>query len=179
MKKFILILALILLTMPSALQAASPQAVGQKIPHDLSTLDQNGVSQSFDALKGESGLVVLFVRSVDWCPYCQGQIIGINDNLQEFTNAGYKVVTISYDQPETLKIFSDKRDVKFTLLSDPQSKIIKSFSILDPDQKAGTRFYGIPHPTIYVINPHGVITAILSEEGYKNRPELQDILDAL
>lgn len=179
MKKFILILALILLTMPSASQAASSPTLGQKIPHDLSTLDQNGVSHSFDALKGERGLVVLFIRSVDWCPYCQGQIIGINDNLQEFTNSGYKVVTISYDQPETLKTFSDKRDIKFSLLSDSQSEIIKSFGILDPNQTPGTRFYGIPHPAIYVINSHGIITAILSEEGYKDRPGLQDVLDAL
>lgn len=179
MKNIILAFAFALLLIPSLSYAGQSPSAGQKLPHDLSSLDQRGEQQSFETLKGKKGLVVLFIRSVDWCPYCQGQIIGINDNLQEFTNAGYNVATISYDRPETLKIFSDKRDVRFKLLSDPQSEIIRAFGILDPDQTPGTRFYGIPHPTIYVIDTRGTITSVLSEEGYKKRPGLQDVLNAL
>ena len=178
MKRIIFALVLFLLAFPF-FAYASPPSAEEKIPHDISSLDQNGIRQSFEALKGEKGLVILFIRSVDWCPYCQGQIMSISESLQEFTNAGYKVATISYDPPETLKSFSDKRDIDFTLLSDPQSEIIKAFDILDPVQKAGTRFYGIPHPTIYVIDSNGIITSVLAEEGYKKRPGLQDVLNAL
>ena len=44
---------------------AGPQ-VGAKIPHDLSTVDQNGQHQDFKALARERGLLILFSRSVDW-----------------------------------------------------------------------------------------------------------------
>lgn len=40
--------------------------VGAKIPHDLSTLDQDGQHRDFKALARERGLLILFSRSVDW-----------------------------------------------------------------------------------------------------------------
>lgn len=40
--------------------------VGAKIPHDLSTVDQDGRHRDFKGLARERGLIVLFTRSVDW-----------------------------------------------------------------------------------------------------------------
>ncbi len=40
-------------------------AVGARIP-DFEAVDQNGKRQNFDSLKGENGLVLMFVRSADW-----------------------------------------------------------------------------------------------------------------
>ncbi len=40
-------------------------AVGERIP-SFSAPDQNGKRQTFDTLKGEHGLVLMFVRSADW-----------------------------------------------------------------------------------------------------------------
>ena len=39
--------------------------VGSTIP-DISSLDQNGSSRSFENLKGEKGLVLLLSRSFSW-----------------------------------------------------------------------------------------------------------------
>lgn len=61
------------LAMPQAGQAAGPHdeitqgpKVGEKIPHDLSALDQNRQHRDFKALARARGLIVLFTRSVDW-----------------------------------------------------------------------------------------------------------------
>ena len=40
-------------------------AVGSKIP-PFDAVDQNGVQQTFQSLKGPKGLALLFVRSADW-----------------------------------------------------------------------------------------------------------------
>ncbi|MCP5118437.1 MAG: hypothetical protein GY953_47100 [bacterium] len=40
-------------------------AVGERIPH-FEAVDQDGKRQTFDTLKGENGLVLMFVRSADW-----------------------------------------------------------------------------------------------------------------
>lgn len=39
--------------------------IGAQLP-DLVVKDPNGEEQSFDQLKGENGLVLVFVRSSDW-----------------------------------------------------------------------------------------------------------------
>jgi hypothetical protein len=41
---------------------------GTTIPHDLSLMNTSGKVENFDALKGDNGLAIFFVRSFDWCP---------------------------------------------------------------------------------------------------------------
>jgi cytochrome oxidase Cu insertion factor (SCO1/SenC/PrrC family) len=40
-------------------------AVGEKIP-GFEAVDQSGRTQTFDTLKGDKGLLLLFFRSADW-----------------------------------------------------------------------------------------------------------------
>ncbi|MEK9645874.1 MAG: hypothetical protein VW547_10055 [Alphaproteobacteria bacterium] len=40
--------------------------VGAQIPHNLSTLGQDGQHQDFKSLVHKRGLLILFSRSVDW-----------------------------------------------------------------------------------------------------------------
>ena len=40
-------------------------AIGSKIPA-FEAIDQNGIRQTFQSLKGPHGLALLFVRSADW-----------------------------------------------------------------------------------------------------------------
>lgn len=152
---------------------------GSEIPHLLTSIDQNGDEQSFETVKGEKGAVLYFVRSADWCPYCQVQLLDIRDYGPELIDAGYNVVAISYDAPEKLKAFADRYKFDYTMLSDKNSEIIKAFGILNEDMKEGTPYYGIPHPTIYVVNANGIVQNVFAEEGYKTRPAKESILNAI
>lgn len=93
-------------------------AVGVPLPHNLSLSDQTGAVQNFDTLSGDKGLILFFVRSADWCPYCQIQILDLNKRSAEFTEMGYNVATISYDDVEKLERFSSRYKVSFPMLSD-------------------------------------------------------------
>ena len=153
---------------------------GDKIPHTLETLDQNGEVQSFETIKGEKGAVLVFIRSADWCPFCQRQLLKLQDITDVVTKEhGYNIVSISYDMSAKLKKFSDKHESPFVMLSDPQSDIIKAFGILNDSYEENSRFYGIPHPHVYIVNADGVVEHVLNEEGYKLRPSNEKILEAI
>ena len=178
--KLIAALALIFFaSMASPVSANAMLDVGDTIPGITAIPDQYGKQQSFDSLKGKRGLVLVFIRSLVWCAYCQVQILSINSYLTDFQAAGYGVAIISYDDAVKTNLFSQKHEIQIPLLSDPQSVLIRSFRLLDATQPAESYAYGIPMPTIYVVNAQGIITSRLAEEGYENRPGIKDVLAAL
>jgi peroxiredoxin len=43
-------------------------------------------------------LAIFFVRSADWCPFCQGQLVDANRHLAQFRALGLNVVSVSVDE---------------------------------------------------------------------------------
>ena len=59
---------------------------------------------------------------------------------------GLKLAAISYDSVEILKSFADRRKIDFPLLSDPDSKAIRAYEVLNAE---GTgQFKGMARPGI-------------------------------
>ena len=163
--------------------SASAEDLGppvDSVAPDIGTrLDQTGKSHTLADLMGKNGLVLLFFRSADWCPYCQAQLIDINGGVAEIEKRGYQVAALSYDSPDILAAFTAKRHIAFTFLSDPKSEVIDRYSLRDPQYPPGSRAYGVPRPIIFVLNPQGVIKAKLYEESYKNRPPVTQVISKL
>jgi peroxiredoxin len=105
---------------------------GQKAP-DFSARDQFGRTQTLETLRGSEGTALLFYRSADWCPYCKGQLIQLQAAKERFEKQGIKLAGISYDSVEILKYFSERRKIDFPLLSDPDSKIIREYQVLNAE----------------------------------------------
>ena len=160
--------------------AADSLKVGDQIPTNLELKDKTSEMQSFDSLRGDKGLVVFFIRSADWCPYCQVQLLDLRKGgADDIINAGYNITIISYDTPEALHKFATRYKFDFPMLSDEGSETIKTFGILDETKEPGSIAHGIPHPTIYVVSHDKEIQAILSEESYTRRPEIAEIVTAI
>ena len=176
-----LILSLVLITITSVVaHAAEPAKVGDMIPTNLELANQKGETQSFDALKGKKGLVLIFVRSADWCPYCQVQLLDLRKGEADpILDKGFNVATISYDNVEALNKFATRYKFDFPMLSDEGSETIKAFGILNEDKKPGEFGHGIPHPHVYVIGDDKTILAVLAEEGYKKRPQIGAIVESI
>ena len=135
--------------------------------------------QSLEGMSGEKGIVLVFVRSADWGPYCQVQLLDLRSDAQPIIDMGYNVVSISYDSPEKLKAFADKYNFPYAMLSDAGSAAIKDFGILNEKFEPDHFAYGVPHPYIYVIGKNKYIQAVLKEDGYKDRPQVEAIVDAI
>jgi peroxiredoxin len=128
---------------------------------------------------GKNGVVLLFFRSADWCPYCQAQLIDVNGGVEEIAKRGYRVAGLSYDSPEILQAFTAKRHIAYTLLSDPKSEVIDLYRLRDPQYPPGSKAYGVPRPIIFVIGTDGVIRAKLYEESFKVRPPVTAVTSKL
>jgi hypothetical protein len=86
------------------------------------------------------------------------------------------LAAISYDSPAILKDFADRRKITFPMLSDPDSKIIRAFGILNESVKPGTAQYGIPYPGTYIVDRQGKVVSKYFEDDFRERISVSDIL---
>lgn len=129
----------------------------------------------FAAISGENGAVVVFSRSLDWCPYCKAQALELETVSTALADAGWSLNLITYDSPETLSGFAAEHALSYTLLSDPGSAMIDAFGLRNTEVTAGSRFDGIPHPAIIYIKANGEVAGVQKEEGYRNRPPTEGV----
>jgi hypothetical protein len=102
--------------------------------------------------------------------------VELEQNLQRIKKQGLGLAAISYDSVDILKNFSDRKHITFPLLSDPDSKIIRAFGILNETVKPGTTQFGIPNPGTYVVNTKGTIVAKYFVDTIRERVSATDIL---
>ena len=149
---------------------------GQKAP-DFSAADQFGKTQTLATLRGSKGTVLLFYRSADWCPYCKGQLIQLQAAKDRFEKQGIKLAGISYDSVGILKYFSDRQKIDFPLLSDPDSKIIRRYQVLNAEAIGPNA--GMARPGYFYIDPAGMIREKFFEARYRERLTGNTVLSKL
>ena len=133
-----------------------------------------------EGVSGEAranGTALVFVRSADWCPFCKTQMKDLKTAAAPLAEAGWSLAAISYDSTEILEGFAAKEELNYTLYSDPDSVVISDFNLLNTDIEEGSRFWGIPHPAIVFIRNDGTVGAVLREDGYKDRPQVDAVLE--
>ena len=86
---------------------------------------------------------------------------------------------MTYDDLSILKEFSERAELNYPLLRDEQVRHVQAFDIQNKQYGEGHKGFGIPLPGVMYIDAEGIIRAKFAFEGYKNRPEMQDILDAV
>lgn len=172
--------AMVLAVSPEALaeKAGFGIAVGQVAP-PVSETTQTGIAATLQSLKGEKGLVIAFVRSADWCPFCKAQLEDLNSVAAGLEAEGYPLVALSYDPVDTLRTFADRKKIAYTLLSDIDSSTIDAFGVRNEEVRSNKRMNGIPHPVIFVLGQDGVVKAKLYEEDYRKRPASSLVLQTV
>ncbi len=148
--------------------------VGSKAPM-LSTVNVQGDSQSIKQLSGDKGLVILFFRSADWCPFCKKHLVELNEQAEKFKALGYGLAGVSYDNTEILQNFAKQQKISYPLLSDQKAKTVLAYGILNTQYAIGDDNYGIPYPGVVVINKQGKVTHKHFFEGYKKRVKFTEL----
>ena len=152
--------------------------VGQLVP-EFRLQDGQGKVWTRDSIMGPKGAMLVFSRSLDWCPYCKTQAIELQGRLAALKAQGLGVALVTYDSPAILADFARRRGITFPLLSDPGSRTIRAYGILNTTAATGTRDYGIPFPGTFLLNPSGKVTSRFFEEAYQERNTVSTILLAL
>src|SRR5262250_910880 len=78
-----------------------------------------------------------------------------------------KLAAISYDSQAILADFAKRHQIDFPLLADPDSKVIRSFNVLNAEAKGMNK--GMAHPGFFYIVGDGVIREKYFEAKYTNR----------
>ena len=79
------------------------------------------------------------------------------------------MASLSYDSVALLRDFANRQGLKYPMLSDPDSKVIRAFGILNENFPKGHPWYGVPFPGTYVIDEHGIVQAKFFEEDHRER----------
>jgi len=103
--------------------------------------------------------------------------VELESQLAGFKKRGLGVAALSYDSPEVLKSFATRKNITFTLLSDPESKIIRRYGLINEiDYPAGNFAHGVPFPGIFVTDARGIIRTKDFERTYQERRTAASLL---
>lgn len=146
-------------------------SIGDKAP-DFSGKDQNGKTVSLKDFLGKK--VVLYFYPKDFTPGCTTEACNLRDNYADLKDAGMEVIGVSPDDVESHKKFEEKHELPFTLIADPDKKIIEKYGVWGEKNMYGKKSMGLLRTT-FLIDEKGVIykifkkpkTAIHSEEILK------------
>jgi len=153
--------------------------VGQPVP-EFSLSDQNGKAWTLRSLMRPKGLMLVFYRSADWCPYCKTQLAELQTRTADLAKNGIGLAAVSYDAVPILADFSKRRGITFPLLSDPGSATIKRYGILNTTvPETNQQSFGIPFPGTFMLNTQGVVTSRFFEQAYQERSTVGSIMARL
>lgn len=153
-------------------------SVGDKAP-SLTVIDKNKTAVNIDDLTAEKGLIILFFRSADWCPFCKKHLVELQGYADKFKALGYGIAAISYDNTEILNSFIQAHNLTYPLLSDQSAATVKAYGVLNKDYKIGDDNYGIPYPGVVIINPTGKIDHKYFFKGYRKRVKFVELYEQL
>jgi len=146
---------------------------GEKAP-DFKAQDQNGNLVSLKDFKGKK--VVLYFYPEDDTPTCTVEACNLRDNYKILEKKGLVILGVSPDDEKKHKKFEQKYHLPFTLLADPEKKIVDKYGVWGEKNLYGRKYMGL-HRTTFLIDEKGIIKKIFRKP--KSKIHSEEILKAL
>lgn len=140
--------------------------IGARIPF-FSSYDQDGDVFTSDDLKGTAFVLYFYPR--DNTPGCTKQACSFRDHLEDLEVEGVTVVGVSPDTPASHRKFQDQHDLNFTLLSDEDLELCRTFDVLREGDKI--------ERSTFLVDEDGFLRWM--ERGVKVDGHLDRVMDAL
>ncbi|HET6302262.1 thioredoxin-dependent thiol peroxidase [Microbacterium sp.] len=119
---------------------------------DFTLVDQDERPVSLSDLRG--GRVILFFYPAAMTPGCTKEACDFRDSLAPLQAAGYRVLGISRDDPETLRRFRARDGLTYDLLSDPDHAVHEAYGAWGEKMNYGKTIEGVIRST-FVIDAGG------------------------
>ena len=140
---------------------------GDKAP-DFTTKDQDGNTVSLKNFLGNK--VILYFYPEDDTPTCTIEACNLRDNYDDLKKAGFVILGVSPDDKKKHKKFEEKFDLPFTLLEDPEKKIIDKYGVWGEKNLYGRKYMGL-FRTTFLIDESGIIFKIFKKPKSKIHSE--------
>src|SRR5436190_8682093 len=128
-------------------------AEGKKAPAFTLT-DQDGKKVSLADFAGKD--VVLYFYPKDDTPGCTKEACGFRDDWRAFQKLDTVVLGVSADDGKSHRKFVDKYKLPFTLLSDPDRKVMEKYGAYGEKMLYGKKTVGVIRSTVW-IGPDGTV----------------------
>ena len=150
------------------------ELIGKAAP-DFELKDQHGNLVSLSSFRGNKNVVVLFYP-FSFTGTCTGELCGLRDQLELFQNDSVQLLAISCDSMFTQRIFAEKENYSFPLLSDhwPHGDVAKKYGVFDETRGAAIR-------GTFIIDKEGIVRwqIVNSISDARNLDEYKDALAKL
>lgn len=158
--------------------SATPRtlAIGERAP-DFTLRDQNDQEFSLSKSLQHGPVAVVFIRSIDWCAFCQMQTVQLSENLSKIQAAGGNVAVVCYDAPPKVKRFTKRRKIALPVLSDTGSKTIDAYA-MRAVTGAGNQIGSAQHGT-FIVDKSGVVRSKPYLTSFDGDSAVEEILRAL
>lgn len=147
------------------------ELIGKAAP-DFELKDQHGNLVSLSSFRGNKNVVVLFYP-FSFTGTCTGELCGLRDQLELFQNDSVQLLAISCDSMFTQRIFAEKENYSFPLLSDhwPHGDVAKKYGVFDEARGAAIR-------GTFIIDKEGIVRWQIVN-GISDARNLDEYKDAL
>ena len=127
-------------------------------------LDQHGRRHRLADYAGRH--LVLYFYPKDDTPGCTAQACDLRDNYARFEAAGYAILGVSTDDEASHAKFSQKFELPFPLLADPDRQLVEAYGVWQEKQNYGRTYWGTVRTT-FVIGPDGKIERVIKKPDTK------------
>ncbi len=150
--------------------------VGDRVPDvSLKTITAEGPKDvKFSDWKGKK-LVILFYPLTN-TGVCEKELCTVRDDYASYGKVGAEVVAVSVDSPFSQKLWKDKMNFPFALLSDFNKTAIAAFGNGYEDL-IGLK--GVAKRSAYVVDAAGVVKYVWVTDNAKDLPDLEAIKKAV
>lgn len=136
--------------------------------------DQFGETISFGRFAGQQ--IILYFYPKDNTPGCTSEACNLRDHYQDLKDMGFEIIGVSPDSVESHQKFTDKNELPFRLIADPDHKILQAYGVWGEKKRFGKVYQGV-HRTTFVIDEDRNIKKIFEKVNTKDHA--RQILDAL
>ena len=140
--------------------------VGMKAPA-FTLPDQNGEMRSLEDYRGRK--VILYFYPKDNTAGCTKQACGFAERYPQIQEKGAVVLVVSKDSVKSHKNFEEKYSLPFTLLSDPEHKVLEMYGAWGEKKNYGKVSMGTIRTT-YLIDEEGTIIKAMGKVKAADNP---------
>ena len=135
---------------------------------DFTLNDKDGVPHSLSDYRGK--WVLLYFYPKDDTPGCTKEACGIKDNFPAFAKADAEVLGVSVDSEKSHGKFAEKFNLPFTLLADPEKRVVALYGVWGKKKFMGREYMGTLR-TSFLIDPQGKIEKIYEKVNPERHAE--------
>lgn len=132
---------------------------GTKAP-DFTLKDKDGNEVRLSDYLGKKVVIYFYPR--DNTPGCTKQACAFKASYEQFKAKNVEIIGISKDSTASHVKFSDKYELPFVLLSDPERKAIEAYDVWKEKKMYGKTSMGVVRQT-YIIDENGIIEHTISK----------------